>query len=170
MRETSPYRRIQALTSTVIELDPQFNLKPKRGSRPMAQEMRSLRSLQDLKENLLQKVRAWNDCPLSYRNKLYKKISAIDISKKIACDRLEEIKQEVGLLEFTLQLNPGWHRGVLTVGDEIVDQTQRHQRSPLITALGHLREDLGLLIQDCHRYHFAQTYREDDPTGKQKYY
>ncbi len=144
-------------SSTVIDLDPHFNIKPIRGSRLMANEIRSLRSLHDLKDTQLHKIRAWQDCPDSYRDKLYNKIDAIDLSKKTASENLDEIIREIGLLEFTLQLNSDWHRGVLTLGDEIVDQTDREQRNTLITRLGQFKEELGLLMQACLRYHDVQA-------------
>ncbi len=118
-------------------------------------ERNMLNELYDSKLRLLRRIRNWKDCPESYRNKLHKRLQAIDVSKKIAISKLDEIIREIGILEFNLQLNPAWIRGLFKLVDEILDQTKRTQRDQLITEFSHLKEQFALLKNDCNCYYIA---------------
>ena len=119
-------------------------------------EMNMLKELHGSKSTLLRRINDWNDCPRSYRNRLHKKLQSIDVSKKTALSKLDEIIREIGILEFNLQLNPTWIRGLLKLVDEILDQTKPSQRDELITGFSHLKEQFGLLKNACNRYYIAR--------------
>jgi len=118
--------------------------------------MNLLNALQDSKFTLLKKINDWKNCPASYRKRLYKRLQNIDVSKKPATVKLDELIREIGILEFNLQLNPSWIRGLLKLVDEILDQTKQEQRDELITGFCHLKEQFGLLKNDCNRYYIAK--------------
>jgi len=118
-------------------------------------ERNMLNELHGNKLSLLRRINDWKDCPASYRNRLHKRLQSIDVSQKVAISKLDDIIREIGILEFNLQLNPAWIRGLLKLVDEILDQTKREQRDELITEFSHLKEQFGLLKNSCNRYYMA---------------
>jgi len=119
-------------------------------------EISLLKELNESKIKLLQSISDWKCCPRSYRNRLHKRLQSIDVSKRTAISRLDEIMREIGILEFNLQLNPAWIRGLLKLVDEILDQTKQAQRDELITGFSHLKEQFGLLKNSCNYYYMAK--------------
>lgn len=116
-------------------------------------------TFEDLREQqtvLLKKIQGWENCPPSYRQELYKRLHSIDLLKKEASGKLEEIGREVGILAFNLQLNPDWIRGLLTRVDEILDQTEAGQRNRLSKELDTLKKQLNSLKNGCNLYHMER--------------
>ncbi len=119
-------------------------------------ELNIHKDLHSRKSNLLRRISEWTVCPESYRGRLYKKLQMIDVLKKAAISKLDEMIREIGIIEFDLQLNPTWVRGLMKQVDEILDQTKQEQRGELITELSHLKEQFGLLKNACNHYHLTR--------------
>ncbi len=111
-----------------------------------------LRALQEHKQELLQKIETWQSCPKLYRRHLYKRLKHIELSKKDASPRLEEMRRELDMLSFNLQLNPTWIRGLLKLIDEILDQTKIEQREGLTKEFNLMKEAFGTLKHNCTLY------------------
>lgn len=133
-----------------------FEVSQKKTQDRKSHETNMYNELQGSKLSLLRRIRDWKDCPESYRSRLYKRLQGIDVSKKTAILKLDEMIREIGILEFNLQLNPGWIRGLSKLVDEILDQSQRSQIDLLITEFGHLKEQFCLFKNTCNGYYMAK--------------
>jgi len=111
-----------------------------------------LRNLQEQKQHLLKKIETWQRCPKVYRRQLYRRLYNIELSKKDAGAHLDEMRRELEMLAFNLQLNPQWVRGLLKLIDEILDQTESDQRQRLTKELRMMQEALGTLKHGCNVY------------------
>jgi len=98
---------------------------------------------------LLETIKAWRDCPASYRGKLYARFDRINISDERSHEKLDVLIQEIAMIEFHLQLNPTWIRGLHQVVDEIINQTKREQREGLILEFSSLKEQLSSFKNNC---------------------
>lgn len=114
-----------------------------------------LRDLRKQKQQLLKKIETWQSCPKLYRRQLYKRLNNIELSKKDASPRLDEMRRELDMLSFNLQLNPKWIRGLLKLIDEILDQTKLEQREHLTVELDLMKEEFGILKHKCNLYQIA---------------
>ncbi len=113
-------------------------------------ETQCLRALRENKTKLLKEIEACRICPERYRRKIYKQLHYIDISKKEAGAKLEDMGKEIAMVAFNLLLNPVWVRGLLKLTDEIIDQTLPDDRKRLSQALDSLNSRLGLLKKECN--------------------
>jgi len=111
-----------------------------------------LQNLQDHKQQLLKKIETWQSCPKLYRRHLYKRLHSIELQKKEASPRLEEMRRELDMLSFNLQLNPTWIRGLLKRIDQILDQTKAEQREHLTKEFDWMKQEFGVLKHSCTLY------------------
>ncbi|MFQ5543090.1 MAG: hypothetical protein ACE5FY_01910 [Nitrospiria bacterium] len=108
--------------------------------------------LHDGKSELLRRVGEWKECPVSYRRRLCERLQNIDLTKKEACLKLDDLKREAGMLEFNLLLNPSWVHGLLNIIDDILDNTEPESRKHLSSEFGSLKEKIGHLKNTCSQY------------------
>ncbi len=134
---------------TLSKLAEKHSARQKKGSEPDSDMLRGLR---DHKQQLLKKIETWQSCPKLYRRHLYKRLKNIELSKKDASPRLEEMRRELDMLSFNLQLNPTWIRGLLKRIDEILDQTKAEQRERLPEEFDRMKEAFGVLKHRCTLY------------------
>jgi len=131
------------------KLAEKHSARQNKGSNPDSDLLRDLR---DHKQQLLKKIETWQSCPKLYRRHLYKRLHHIELSKKDASPRLEEMRRELDMLSFNLQLNPIWIRGLLKRIDEILDQTKAEQREGLTKEFDLMKEAFGILKHKCALY------------------
>jgi len=115
-------------------------------------EYKLLKELNEMQGKLLKKIEQWAECPLFYRRKLLSRLRSIDLSKKEAFLKIDEIKRELQMLAFNLSLNPTWIRGLLKLIDKILDQTEARDRKSFSTECGVLESQLNVLKKACHLY------------------
>ncbi len=126
-----------------------YEKKRLRPSTDLKEETRFMTGLHDKKADILAKIQQCRICPAGYRRKLYRQLQCVDISKKEAGTKLEELEREVGMISFNLLLNPTWVRGLLKLTDEILDQTPPEERKRLSSELDQLQTDLSGLKREC---------------------
>lgn len=111
-----------------------------------------LQDLREQKQGVLKKIETWQSCPKLYQRQLYKRLNNIELSKKDAAGKLDEMRRELDMLSFNLQLNPKWVRGLLKLVDEILDRTESDQRQRLSKELGLMQGEFNALKHGCNLY------------------
>jgi len=101
---------------------------------------------------LLRRIEEWKECPSFYRHKLFLRLRSIDISRKEAFLKIDDVKRELRMLAFNLSLNPIWIRGLLKLIDEILDQTESQQRKTFSKECRALDRHLLELERACRLY------------------